>query len=304
MLKELTKILNESVELNDNFWKWFNGSKIVDSEGNPLVCYHGSSNTFSVFDKELRGSRSGGEGSGVGFWFSTTPEYSKRFKYKMSVYLSIKNPKIFKSGNVSSEELKFEYNKYNNEKDSDEKYYIYKLIKGLSSRKDSYDHFLLDLYHSNNQSPIEQNFYGNLDDIVQLENKKQAYDNYVNKLKSEGYDGIIIVDTNYDKEKADGKNTQIVAFDTNQIKIISKEKLNESNDTFDRPYEREDDKSIPKIYQKRKKVLRLKDLNRLKKIRNQQREEMAQDSVFVPILYGPDMSQNEGGDMMGGGMPM
>lgn len=80
--------------------------------------------------------------------------------------------------------------------------------------------------------------------------------------------------------------------------------LNEANETFDRPYEREDDKTLPKIYQRRKKVLQLKDLNRLKKIRNQQREEMAQDSVFVPILYGPDMTQNEGGDMMGGGMPM
>ena len=37
--------------------------------------------------------------------------------------------------------------------------------------------------------------------------------------------------------------------------------------------------------------------------RNKKREEMAQDSVFVPILYGPDMSNPEG-DMMGGGMPM
>ena len=48
----------------------------------------------------------------------------------------------------------------------------------------------------------------------------------------------------------------------------------------------------------------LRKLNQLKKIRNEKREEIAQDSVFVPILYGPDMSNPEGGDMMGGGMPM
>lgn len=78
---------------------------------------------------------------------------------------------------------------------------------------------------------------------------------------------------------------------------------NEEND-FDFPYNREKDKSAPKIGQKRKKVLKLKDINKLKSIRNQKREELAQDSVFVPILYGPDMSNPEGGDMGMGGMPM
>lgn len=78
---------------------------------------------------------------------------------------------------------------------------------------------------------------------------------------------------------------------------------NEQNN-FDHPYDRQKDESIPKIGQKRKKVLHLRDLNRLKTIRNQKREELAQDSVFVPILYGPDMSNPEGGDMGMGGMPM
>lgn len=78
---------------------------------------------------------------------------------------------------------------------------------------------------------------------------------------------------------------------------------NEQNN-FDRPYDRQQDKSMPKIGQKRKKVIHLRDLNRLKTIRNQKREELAQDSVFVPILYGPDMSNPEGGDMGMGGMPM
>jgi len=34
--------LNESTELNDDFWKWFGNSKVVDSQGNPLVVYHGT----------------------------------------------------------------------------------------------------------------------------------------------------------------------------------------------------------------------------------------------------------------------
>ena len=81
--------------------------------------------------------------------------------------------------------------------------------------------------------------------------------------------------------------------------------LNESEqNNFDRPYNRQEDESVPQIGHKRKKVLHLRDLNRLKSIRNQKREELAQDSVFVPVLYGPDVSNPEGGDMGMGGMPM
>ena len=58
------------------------------------------------------------------------------------------------------------------------------------------------------------------------------------------------------------------------------------------------DVEVPKEY--------LRSLNRLKKIRNAKREELAQNSVFVPYLYGPpeqnpeDMGGLGGGDMGGG----
>lgn len=80
---------------------------------------------------------------------------------------------------------------------------------------------------------------------------------------------------------------------------------NDNKTNFDAPYDVRQDQSMPKIGHRRKPVLTLRKLNQLKKIRNEKREELAQDSVFVPILYGPDMSNPEGGDMgMGGGMPM
>lgn len=68
-------------------------------------------------------------------------------------------------------------------------------------------------------------------------------------------------------------------------------------------YNRETDNDVPQLNQNRKKILKLCDVNRLKKIRNKQREELAQDSVYVPILYGPNMNP-EGGDMGMGGLPM
>lgn len=79
--------------------------------------------------------------------------------------------------------------------------------------------------------------------------------------------------------------------------------LNENEGNFDAPYYRQGDQSMPIKGEKRKNVLKLKDINKLKRIRNQKREELAQDSVFIPILYGPDMSNPEGGDM-GGGLPL
>jgi len=79
--------------------------------------------------------------------------------------------------------------------------------------------------------------------------------------------------------------------------------LNESEQN-NNPYNEEEDISMPKTSHKRKKVLRLCDVNYLKKVRNKKREEKAMDSVFIPVLYGPNMNP-EGGDMGGlGGMPM
>ena len=50
------------------------------------------------------------------------------------------------------------------------------------------------------------------------------------------------------------------------------------------------------MWKHRKKTLRLCDVNKLKKIRNQKREELAQDSVFIAPLFGPQPEQG-GGDM-------
>ena len=80
--------------------------------------------------------------------------------------------------------------------------------------------------------------------------------------------------------------------------------LNESENKFGNNYEKEEDFSLPNKKFTRKKTLRLLDVNRMKRMRNKKREEMAQDSVFIPVLYGPNMNP-EGGDMGGmGGMPM
>lgn len=73
------KSLKEAVapKLNDNFWKWFGNSKVVDEQGKPLVVYHGSSKLFNTF-KQMK-SKSGQLGADLGFWFSDNENIAKRF---------------------------------------------------------------------------------------------------------------------------------------------------------------------------------------------------------------------------------
>lgn len=92
LIKELVKESKNDLNnnLNDNFWKWFGNSKIVDKNGNPLICYHGTNNKFNSFNKSINGH------FGAGIYF--TPNYSvgKSYGSKLkSVYLKMENPLWF-----------------------------------------------------------------------------------------------------------------------------------------------------------------------------------------------------------------
>lgn len=92
LIKELVKESKNDLNnnLNDNFWKWFGNSKIVDENGNPLICYHGTNNKFNSFNKSINGHFD------AGIYF--TPNYSvgKSYGSKLkSVYLKMENPLWF-----------------------------------------------------------------------------------------------------------------------------------------------------------------------------------------------------------------
>ena len=43
----------ETNNQNEAFWKWFQGSKVVNYDGSPKEVYHGTPNTFDTFDTSL-----------------------------------------------------------------------------------------------------------------------------------------------------------------------------------------------------------------------------------------------------------
>ena len=67
-----------------NFWNWFNGSKVIDEKGRPLVVYHGTQSEFNTFDTE--------------YVFTTNDKNtSDRYGKSLALYISIKNPYIIEA---------------------------------------------------------------------------------------------------------------------------------------------------------------------------------------------------------------
>ena len=92
LIKELVKESKNDLNnnLNDNFWKWFGNSKIVDENGNPLICYHGTNNKFNSFNKSINGH------FGAGIYFTLNYSVGKSYGSKLkSVYLKMENPLWF-----------------------------------------------------------------------------------------------------------------------------------------------------------------------------------------------------------------
>lgn len=84
--------------------KWFEGSKVVDKDGNPLPMYHGTTEAgFTVFEKPEHD----------GIYFTTDPLYAESYMDKgadnppagmYKVFISAKNPKYYDGENEESKD--------------------------------------------------------------------------------------------------------------------------------------------------------------------------------------------------------
>ncbi len=83
----------------ENFYKWCNGSKAVDSYNRPLVCYHVSNSTFDTF-KEGENGHLMKLGSGI--YFTTDIRCVNRLKREKGdilyeCYLKMENPIVLEN---------------------------------------------------------------------------------------------------------------------------------------------------------------------------------------------------------------
>lgn len=74
----------------ENFKRWFEGSQVVDENGQPLKLYHGTDADFDVFSFGKLGKNTG---VGTAFNFTDSPETAKSYGNKvLKTYLNMQNP--------------------------------------------------------------------------------------------------------------------------------------------------------------------------------------------------------------------
>lgn len=86
-LIEQTKILEEETfvpELNGNFKRWFGDSKVVDDNGQPLVCYHGSTVDIEEFNLGYSGITTGNNREEV-FYFTSDKDTAITYSQEATV---------------------------------------------------------------------------------------------------------------------------------------------------------------------------------------------------------------------------
>jgi len=135
----------------------------------------------------------------IGYWFSPNKKLATYFRVEplkvFEVFLSIKNPKVYESNNSVN-------------------------------YGDSYQLFRSDIYSLEGLNSFDANKYGIQG--IGLDNPIETKKRYLEQLIKNNHDGIFINNTKADSLYADGLNNQIIAFNSNQIKLADG-----TNTTFD-----------------------------------------------------------------------
>lgn len=83
-----------NVTLDEAFWSWFGSSKVVDSDGQPLVVYHGTNYAkIKTFKLKMAGKGTGDKNSEIGVFFTSSDREALMYgRYLIEAILKIENP--------------------------------------------------------------------------------------------------------------------------------------------------------------------------------------------------------------------
>lgn len=99
-MNKTTILINEqTLNLNNNFKKWFGNSKVIDDSGNPMIVFHGTSKgAFEIFKPKKGYKGKSKQQADLGSHFSIDKEYAqgyagdKKNSKLYECYLRIENP--------------------------------------------------------------------------------------------------------------------------------------------------------------------------------------------------------------------
>jgi hypothetical protein len=222
--------------------EFFKDSVIRDENGNLMPLYHGSNSKFTVFDSSKGGKSN--KTAKVGHWFTPSKDAAEKWAGQAwwgdnepsvyETYLNIKKPMVYESIDNSAPikklevQLKKAEDRLNSTYRGSQEYYdAYREYNNIAneidnlSYTDPYEQFRSHIYAMEGKTPSQANVGGV---GMAMNDEDAAVQKYVDMLKSEGYDGIIIKGTGYDQKVMGGPNDQYVVFDSNQIKSVSNKK--------------------------------------------------------------------------------
>lgn len=78
-------------------------SKVIDENGEPLICVHNTPNEFTVFDRNSVGSTTDGGFYGKGFYFTPNVGQQRYGEIELNCFLNIKNPYLKQESHRSYE---------------------------------------------------------------------------------------------------------------------------------------------------------------------------------------------------------
>lgn len=208
------------------FKAWFGDSKVMDEKGKSLEMVHFSYNEFSQFDKSHAGINN--DESSIGFWFADRDDFAfnnERYPIRYDVYLKMDNPLIIEGNGTET----------NPWADTD--------IDNLDSYA-KFEKMFNDLMYQDPQmwdERVYEPIYGGFETqkvklrFSNFSEKKQReiIKGIIDKLKAQGYDGIIIKNTRVDSLNPDEGINQYVVFEPNQIKsVYNRGAFDQNNDNI------------------------------------------------------------------------
>lgn len=223
-----------------------------------IEVYHGTRSIFEIFDKSKKGKSS--DTARVGFWFSDKENFGKNFAQNiwygdeekpisMHCYISMKNPKVYEEKIVSDEEKEQAKNRVkeieNKIKELNQEFnrivqttgsfakatetvekpreLLKEELKQAKSEyaelryTDAYEQLRTDIRKIEGGNAEDANFGG----LGMVLKNQDTVEKFVESLKEQGYDGIIIKGTHFDSEDAEtDKNNQYAVFEPEQIKSV------------------------------------------------------------------------------------
>lgn len=195
------------------FKAWFGNSKVVDDAGQPLKMVHFSNNDFSQFDKSRAGLNN--DESSIGFWFADRDDFAfnnENHPVKYDVYLKMENPLIIEGSGTETNPWA------DTDIDNLDPYTKFeKMFNDLMYQDPRmWDERVYEPVYGGFETQRVKLHFSNFSEKKQREVIKGITD----KLKAQGYDGIIIKNTRFDSLNPDEGVNQYVVFEPNQIKSV------------------------------------------------------------------------------------